>query len=69
MLYGSWMSDGISCISWLQMLGKFSDDLVPLIISDMGGGPKSVRIVLTSSEEDKILLKVRLPCDPCCQFM
>lgn len=69
MLYGSWMSDGISCISWLQMLSKFFDDLVPLIIPDMGGGPKSVRIVLTSSEEDKILLKVRLPSDPCCQFM
>ncbi|XXG78791.1 hypothetical protein AAC387_Pa08g2656 [Persea americana] len=44
----------------VQMLSKFSDDLVPLIIPDMGGGPKSVRIVLTSSEEDKILLKNEL---------
>lgn len=68
MLNGS-RSDGISCISWLQMLSEFSDDLVPLIISDKGGGPKSVRIVLTSSEEDRILLKVRRPYYPSHQFM
>ncbi|KAF8393935.1 hypothetical protein HHK36_020137 [Tetracentron sinense] len=40
----------------LEMLTEFSDDLVPLIIPDKGGPPKAVRVVLTSSAEDKNLL-------------
>ncbi|XP_077227699.1 polynucleotidyl transferase, ribonuclease H-like superfamily protein [Tasmannia lanceolata] len=44
----------------LVTLSLFSDDIVPLIIPDKGGGPKIVRIVLTNSEEDKNLLKSSL---------
>lgn len=41
------------------MLKEFSDELVPLIIPAKGGGTQSVRIVLTSSKEDKDLFEVR----------
>ncbi|XP_043698113.1 poly(A)-specific ribonuclease PARN-like isoform X1 [Telopea speciosissima] len=40
----------------LEMLNEFSD-LIGLIIPDKSGGPKAVRVVLTSSEEDKKLLE------------
>lgn len=40
------------------MLEDFSDVLVPLIIPAKGGGTQAVRAVLTSSDEDKDLLKV-----------
>lgn len=40
------------------MLEDFSDVLVPLIIPAKGGGTQAVRAVLTSSDEDKHLLKV-----------
>ncbi|KAL6002785.1 hypothetical protein ACLOJK_023007 [Asimina triloba] len=47
--------------SWaLTILTEFSADLVPLMIPDKGGEPKAVRVVLTSSEEDKKLLKSEL---------
>lgn len=42
----------------LQMLQEFNDDLVPLIIPAKRGGTQLVRVVLTSSEEDKELLQV-----------
>lgn len=35
------------------MLREFSDELVPLIIPAKGGGTQAVRVVLTSSKEDK----------------
>lgn len=41
------------------MLKEFSDELVPLIIPAKGGGTQSVRIVLTSSKQDKDLFEVR----------
>ncbi|XP_043698115.1 poly(A)-specific ribonuclease PARN-like isoform X3 [Telopea speciosissima] len=41
------------------MLNEFSD-LIGLIIPDKSGGPKAVRVVLTSSEEDKKLLEREL---------
>ncbi|KAF5203062.1 Poly(A)-specific ribonuclease PARN-like [Thalictrum thalictroides] len=44
----------------LEILKDFSDDLVPLIIPDKGGGPKAVRVVLTSSKEDMSRLKGEL---------
>lgn len=37
----------------LEMLREFSDELVPLIIPAKGGGTQAVRVVLTSSKEDK----------------
>ncbi|XP_008799184.1 poly(A)-specific ribonuclease PARN-like isoform X1 [Phoenix dactylifera] len=40
----------------LEMVTHISDDLVPLVVPDKSGGAKSVRVVLTSSEEDKNLL-------------
>lgn len=43
---------------WLQMLRELSDDLVPLIIPTKSGGTQAVRVVLTSSKEDKDLLQV-----------
>ncbi|XP_042504772.1 poly(A)-specific ribonuclease PARN-like [Macadamia integrifolia] len=43
----------------LEMLIEFSD-LIPLIIPDKSGGPGAVRVVLTSSEEDKKLLEREL---------
>lgn len=42
----------------LQMLREFSDELVPLILPAKGGGTQSVRVVLTSSKEDKDLFEV-----------
>ena len=42
---------------WLQVLAEF-DDLVALLIPSKGGGTQAVRVILTSSEEDKVLLKV-----------
>lgn len=35
------------------MLRDFSDDLVPLLIPAKGGGTQAVRVVLTSSKEDR----------------
>lgn len=43
----------------MQTVTHISDELVPLVILDKSGGPKSVRVVLTGSEEDKNLLMVR----------
>nr|XP_019701600.1 poly(A)-specific ribonuclease PARN-like isoform X3 [Elaeis guineensis] len=40
----------------LETVTHISDDLVPLVVLDKSVGPKSVRVVLTSSEEDKHLL-------------
>ncbi|XP_062020101.1 poly(A)-specific ribonuclease PARN-like [Rosa rugosa] len=44
----------------LEMLKEFSDELVPLIIPANGGGTQSVRVVLTSSKEDKDLFEREL---------
>ncbi|KAK9138911.1 hypothetical protein Sjap_009505 [Stephania japonica] len=44
----------------LEMLSKFSSDLVPLVIPGKSGEPQAVRVVLTSSEEDKNLLEREL---------
>ncbi|KAL5703079.1 poly(A)-specific ribonuclease [Ranunculus cassubicifolius] len=44
----------------LEILSDCSDDLVPVIVPEQGGGTKAVRVVLTSSEEDKCLLKAEL---------
>ncbi|XP_059660019.1 poly(A)-specific ribonuclease PARN-like [Cornus florida] len=44
----------------LEMLKEFSDDLVPLLIPTKGGGTQAVRIVLTSSKEDRILFEREL---------
>ncbi|XP_018498056.1 poly(A)-specific ribonuclease PARN-like [Pyrus x bretschneideri] len=44
----------------LEMLKEFSDDLVPLIIPAKGGGTQAVRVVLTSSKEDKELFEREL---------
>ncbi|KAK9159465.1 hypothetical protein Syun_005806 [Stephania yunnanensis] len=44
----------------LEMLSKFSNDLVPLVIPGKGGEPQAVRVVLASSEEDKNLLEREL---------
>lgn len=44
----------------LEVLGEFFDDLVPLLIPAKGGGTQAVRVILTSSEEDKDLLKREL---------
>lgn len=51
----------IKCIQflcWPQMLEDFSDDLVPLIIPGKGGATQEVRVILTSSKEDKVLFQV-----------
>uniref|UniRef100_A0A1D1XX06 Poly(A)-specific ribonuclease PARN-like n=1 Tax=Anthurium amnicola TaxID=1678845 RepID=A0A1D1XX06_9ARAE len=40
----------------MQVLRQAFDNLVPLIISDKGGEYKEVRVVLTSSEDDKNIL-------------
>ncbi|KAG8640399.1 poly(A)-specific ribonuclease PARN-like isoform X5 [Manihot esculenta] len=45
------------------MLQEFNDDLVPLIIPAKRGGTQLVRVVLTSSEEDKELLQRELQND------
>jgi poly(A)-specific ribonuclease len=42
----------------LEMLEEFSDDLVPLIIPAKGGATQVVRVILTSSKEDKVLFQV-----------
>ncbi|KAF5446519.1 hypothetical protein F2P56_032140 [Juglans regia] len=44
----------------LEMLGEFSDDLVPLIIPAKGGATQEVRVVLTSSKEDMVLFQNEL---------
>lgn len=41
----------------LEMLEEFSDDLVPSIIPAKGGTIQAVRVILTSSKEDKVLLQ------------
>lgn len=40
------------------MLEEFADDLVPLIIPAKGGATPVVRVILTSSKEDKVLFQV-----------
>lgn len=45
-------------LGWPQMLEEFSDDLVPLIIPGKGGATQEVRVILTSSKEDKVLFQV-----------
>ncbi|KAM1007108.1 hypothetical protein PS2_003722 [Malus domestica] len=44
----------------LEMLKEFSDDLVPLIIPAKGRGTQAVRVVLTSSKEDRELFEREL---------
>lgn len=44
----------------LEVLAEFSEDLVPLIIPAKGAGAWAVRVILTSSKEDKILLEQEL---------
>lgn len=41
-----------------QMVNSHYENIVPLIISAKGGGTQSVRVVLTSSKEDRGLLEV-----------
>lgn len=48
----------ISQSDWLQMLQEFADDIIPLIIPAKGGTTEAVRVVLTSSKEDKDLFEV-----------
>ncbi|XP_068666913.1 poly(A)-specific ribonuclease PARN-like [Aristolochia californica] len=43
-----------------KVVKSFCGDLVPLVIPDRSGGPKTVKVVLTSSEEDMTLLKTEL---------
>ncbi|KAF6162394.1 hypothetical protein GIB67_012542 [Kingdonia uniflora] len=43
-----------------ELVNEFYDDLVPLVIPHKGGGPKLVRVVLTSSKEDKNLFQTEL---------
>lgn len=45
-------------LGWPQMLEEFSDELVPLIIPGKGGAAQEVRVILTSSKEDKVLFQV-----------
>ncbi|KAK6259690.1 hypothetical protein SCA6_014164 [Theobroma cacao] len=47
-------------ITCANMLGEFSDDLVALKIPTKGGGTQAVRVVLTSSKEDKSLFEREL---------
>ncbi|KAJ6874101.1 hypothetical protein NC651_032821 [Populus alba x Populus x berolinensis] len=44
----------------VEMLQEFADDVVPLIIPARGGAMQAVRVVLTSSKEDKDLLQGKL---------
>eukprot|EP00257_Ricinus_communis_P027157 XP_025014571.1 poly(A)-specific ribonuclease PARN-like [Ricinus communis] len=44
----------------IEMLQEFADDLVPLIVPAKGGGTQAVRVVLTSSKEDRDLLQMEL---------
>ncbi|OWM62740.1 hypothetical protein CDL15_Pgr020034 [Punica granatum] len=44
----------------LEILVEFFEELVPLIIPAKGGGTQAVRVVLTSSKEDKNLLEREL---------
>ncbi|XP_030454910.1 poly(A)-specific ribonuclease PARN-like [Syzygium oleosum] len=44
----------------LEVLAQFSEDLVPLIIPAKGAGAWAVRVLLTSSKEDKNLLEQEL---------
>lgn len=44
----------------MQVVGQICDDLVPLIVPDKQGEIKTVRLILTSSEDDKNLLLVNL---------
>ncbi|KAK6916900.1 Ribonuclease CAF1 [Dillenia turbinata] len=44
----------------LQMLKEFFEDLVPLVIPTKGGGTQDVKVVLTSSKEDKSLFQREL---------
>ncbi|KAM7521898.1 hypothetical protein LguiA_011800 [Lonicera macranthoides] len=44
----------------LETLTGFSDDVVPLLIPVKGGGTRAVRVVLTSSKEDKDLFQKEL---------
>ncbi|CAL9040473.1 unnamed protein product [Musa banksii] len=65
-LYGSRPSMSISVCSdrqvqlALQTVSHIHDNIVPLVVPDKSGGPKAVRIVLTSSEEDKNLLMTEI---------
>ncbi|KAH0461579.1 hypothetical protein IEQ34_009154 [Dendrobium chrysotoxum] len=43
-----------------EIVEQISDDLLPILIPDNGGQPKAVRVVLTSSEEDKKVLLTEL---------
>ncbi|PKU85625.1 poly(A)-specific ribonuclease PARN-like [Dendrobium catenatum] len=43
-----------------EIVEQISDDLVPILIPDNGVQPKAVRVVLTSSEEDKMVLLTEL---------
>lgn len=43
--------------AWLQVLGEFFDDLVPVLVPAKTG-TRAVQVIYTSSEEDKDLLKV-----------
>ncbi|KAJ6319317.1 hypothetical protein OIU78_014856 [Salix suchowensis] len=47
----------------VEMLQEFADDVVPLIIPAKGGATQAVRVVLTSSKEDKDLLQGKLQND------
>ncbi|KAF3435119.1 hypothetical protein FNV43_RR22206 [Rhamnella rubrinervis] len=44
----------------IGMLREFSDELVPLIIPAKSGGTQAVRLVLTSSKEDKDMFETEL---------
>lgn len=44
----------------LEVLKEFSDDIVPLLVPTKRGDTQGIRIVLTSSKEDKILLEKEL---------
>lgn len=43
-----------------EVVEQISDDLVPILIPDNGEQPKAVRVVLTSSEDDKKILLTEL---------
>ncbi|XP_061961060.1 poly(A)-specific ribonuclease PARN-like [Populus nigra] len=47
----------------VEMLQEFADDVVPLIIPAKGGAMQAIRVVLTSSKEDKDLLQGKLQND------
>ncbi|KAL5562220.1 hypothetical protein UlMin_031967 [Ulmus minor] len=46
----------------LEMLKEYSDELVPLIVPARSGGAQAIRVVLTSSKEDKDLFERELQC-------